>query len=414
MGYDSDAAAMCLMDAEQRRGLAYAPKIPAALSIIASLWVIWTITYTREKRQRLYQRLMLSLSVTCLISSLAYFFGTWAMPTDTECVETAYGNHQTCVAQGLLIHASVNASSVYYASLSLYSFVAILNDFKEARILWIEKWIHFTAIAVSPLITVFFLVKKLYNPTQFLCSVGLSKTQVQDINFSESTFNYLDLTFNCAPCALMLILSTIMTVALWFTEKQKKKLNHELCGKKKILEDARRMKSKAVAMRTLLYLIIFYASSICEFVSRHYRNGRRINYFAAIALLLLVPLQGFFIAVVYFLIQKRCKQNRSSSDTSYHQRCSIISQRRILADTGALLLDKSSCSNSPNPPSAPLDGQIVIFDGSNPSSKWAKFILDDEIEENSIAYDENKCVDLASIEHSLEGDCRLSISSSNA
>lgn len=414
MEHDPDVAPMCFMDSEQRKALAYAPKIPAALSTIASLLIIWTIIWTREKRQRLYQRLMLALSVTCLISSVAYFFGTWAMPTETECVETAYGNHQTCVTQGLLIHVSVNASSVYYASLSLYSFIAVRNDFKEARIQWIEKWIHFTAIAASPIISVVFLVKKMYNPIQFLCSVGLSKAQVQDINFSDSTFNHLDMTFNHAPHAFMLILSTMMMVALCFIEKQKIKSNDGLCGKKKILEDARRLKSKAVAMQTLLYLIIFYASSICEFVSRHYRKGR-INYSADIALLLLVPLQGFFIAVVYFLIQKLFQQNRrlSSANSSYHHRCSITSQRRVLADTG-LPSEKSICSEFSNHPPTLLDGQLVIFDGSNPSSKWAKFILDDENEEDSMAYDDNNSVDLESLEQSLDGDRRLSISSSNA
>lgn len=60
--------------------LAIAPKAPALLSLGGSIYIIWSVLSSREKRSNIYHRLMLGLSCSDILASHIYFLGTWLVP----------------------------------------------------------------------------------------------------------------------------------------------------------------------------------------------------------------------------------------------------------------------------------------------------------------------------------------------
>ena len=63
----------------QLKAIAIAPKLPALLSILGSLFIVMHVIYGRQVRNT-HHRLLMGMSVSDLIVSMAVFLGTWPMP----------------------------------------------------------------------------------------------------------------------------------------------------------------------------------------------------------------------------------------------------------------------------------------------------------------------------------------------
>ena len=108
--------------------LALVPKVSGFLSICGSSWIVIEVVTTETKRCRVFHRIMCCMSIVDLLSSVAYFASTWAIPTthrgngtidDDEDDDEYYvddgitwniGNGTTCAIQGFFIQLSLSSS----------------------------------------------------------------------------------------------------------------------------------------------------------------------------------------------------------------------------------------------------------------------------------------------------------------
>jgi hypothetical protein len=97
---NSIAIMVLLFNETKRATLAVVPKISGFLSLCGSSWIIVEVSTDRGKRQTVYNRLLLCLSVMDAAVSITYIASTWPIPRFSPTVVGASGTVQTCTAQG--------------------------------------------------------------------------------------------------------------------------------------------------------------------------------------------------------------------------------------------------------------------------------------------------------------------------
>ena len=123
------------------------PKVAASLSLPGSCFILveTLLDYQESRRteQRSttpMQRALAGMSLVDILSSLAWFIGTWAAPEDSGALY-ATGNQNTCRAQGFLLQVAIGAP-LYNAALILYYILTIKYNWTSQEIFRIEPWIH--------------------------------------------------------------------------------------------------------------------------------------------------------------------------------------------------------------------------------------------------------------------------------
>jgi hypothetical protein len=87
----------------QRAVLAIMPKISATLSMAGSVWIITEVATHKVKRQQVYHRILLAMSIYDILESMWNFASTWPIPEGTENIHNPLGNTATCTAQGFFL-----------------------------------------------------------------------------------------------------------------------------------------------------------------------------------------------------------------------------------------------------------------------------------------------------------------------
>merc|ERR1719237_1638411 len=91
-----------------------------------------------QRRQSIYNRLLLGLSVYDLMMSSGVLVGTWAIPKGTQDVYMASGTQGTCFAQGFFINLGWNDSRMRKVEVWLHAMpnvIAVLTAIAGATIL---------------------------------------------------------------------------------------------------------------------------------------------------------------------------------------------------------------------------------------------------------------------------------------
>lgn len=96
-----------MLDLEAERFLSFLPMFTGFLSVLGSGWLIIEIVTTRSKLHTVYNRLLLSMSIVDVFVSIAYMFSTIPSPKSSYEVIWAFGNIQTCTAQGFFIQLGI-------------------------------------------------------------------------------------------------------------------------------------------------------------------------------------------------------------------------------------------------------------------------------------------------------------------
>jgi hypothetical protein len=137
----------------QQKMLAIVPKVASMLSLLSSLYIIWdTISLPRNTR-KMYHRILLGMSISNLVSSLAWFFTTWPIPPEVLPVWGASGTQATCSAQGFF--AQFSLSTVFYnGGLALYYYLVIRRGWTERALekSRVEWFMHGVSLSI-PLAT---------------------------------------------------------------------------------------------------------------------------------------------------------------------------------------------------------------------------------------------------------------------
>jgi hypothetical protein len=130
-------------------------------------------------RNSAYYRLMLAMSISDFIVSIAWFCTTWPIPSDANSPanssDKVYGNSgtmQTCTAQAFFIQLGI-ITPFYNALLACYYYLTICREWKEEEFKRkVEYAGHFVSIAFGLGTSIAALVMKLYNNSTVWCWIA--------------------------------------------------------------------------------------------------------------------------------------------------------------------------------------------------------------------------------------------------
>ena len=150
----------------------------SVLSIGGSSYIVYSLLGPRresELKTKLFNRLLLGLSVSDVLSSLLLFLGAWPMPADSlhsASLHANLGNQATCDAQGMGLQVFYFSSIYYTACLSLHFLLYVKYQWTEQQLTRrAEPYMH-VACWFLPLMTALICFAfDMYNPTAFFCYV---------------------------------------------------------------------------------------------------------------------------------------------------------------------------------------------------------------------------------------------------
>jgi len=147
-------------------------KVVAFLSTFGSAYIIGSLV-TRHKLHRIFDRLLLALSISDLVSSISFFLASWSIPAspptgfDDDIWLTmfpqAVGNTRTCSAQGLFLYIGITAGYLFTGCIALSFLFQVRFGFSNKK-LKIAEYLFFGVSVGFPLVTsVFVLVDQGFN-----------------------------------------------------------------------------------------------------------------------------------------------------------------------------------------------------------------------------------------------------------
>lgn len=372
----------------QQWAMAYAIKPTALLSLFSSFYVIYFLLIAHpDKLKRMYHRLVLAMNINVVPMTIKFLWGTWAIPKGTPYTIGAIGTRQTCTTQGFLGIFSIFTVSYYYASLSVFAFLAVKHSFKEAEFQWVEKWIHIGAYVLPLTVAVVLVTKEQFNPYAEGCfatgyPVGCEydphvpcergDDDSEPFIFTLGVGQFLTY-FVIPPVAMLSIRSRISAV--------REDVDRSL-GFKRIMESARQRALKDVAAQTTLYLFSFWSTYIIGLIATMcFVLTGKVFYNLVIIGSILLSSQGTVIAYVYFRLNNIGKPNVMvvPNSSTYHP-----SHKTSQASSNAnqTVADIRTSAASPDRSRRGADS-ILSSLSTLPSERFAFHIFDGTPDENS-------------------------------
>ncbi len=369
----------------EQKFLALAPKLPTVISAIMSSSVICSFCRNARKRKRLYHRLAFVMSCYGILFSLGLCMGTSLFPSDTSDTYGALGNKTTCTFQGILAQLTL-AVPLYYASLAVYCYVAINANFKDEHIVWIEPWIHGTIHVFTVLSSIFIAVTDNINPSGTVCWIATAPhmcgpdTDIPCKRGDPKKVRLYSLLMSVIPVYGMIIVSGIMMVKVYISQKNMDIKNYR--GKQEILHEAKKKKTKIIALQGSLYFAAFVVSYGVPLIHRSMiLFTAKSNYIIFTVGVVLVALQNTFFTLVYFGLQNKPTSSQPvGEEMSY---CANLTKRLSGLGIKPELENGHSEETVEDGDGPKRRSSFSIFDGSSISdSPWGQFLIDDILEED--------------------------------
>jgi hypothetical protein len=158
------SASMHVFTESQKSLFTCVPKGAALLSLVSASYAGVKILRSQRRLRRMYHRIFLGLTASCMVSNITFIVGTWAMPAEAQGLFVMnIGNEWTCAAQAFFSELGVAGSYSYLSALSISSCLAIRHDFQEIRYRKYEKYIHFTCILLPLILSILLLASGNYG-----------------------------------------------------------------------------------------------------------------------------------------------------------------------------------------------------------------------------------------------------------
>eukprot|EP00977_Amphora_coffeiformis_P005417 scaffold1150_cov152-Amphora_coffeaeformis.AAC.7 len=157
-------------NATQRDALGLVTLVSAALSTVGSLWVCGRILGDPKRLMAdVYQRLVLGMSLTTILWSMALMTSPWMVPaTERDYnVSFAKGTVASCQASGFFLTYWFG-TMIYMAMLCLYYACASSVSFSRRKGHSVEPWAHGLALGYPTLLGIHAVHAQLYNPLPIL------------------------------------------------------------------------------------------------------------------------------------------------------------------------------------------------------------------------------------------------------
>lgn len=276
----------------------------------------------------------------------------------------------------------VQTVPLYYASLGLQSYMNIRSNFNEEQYVWIEKWIHLTAIFVPCGVATIVAATQNFNPNGSGCWISKAplgcKADPSIPCERGSDITLLLYIFGMGQFLLYFVFPPTASLAIFIWIKKVQKRTTNCSGMHLIREEARKEMNYKLAVQVTVYLLSFWFTSILNIINGAY-NMMTGNMLYNLLILgnTVFASQGFVLAVVYFILEKLSTQK---TELSVSQRITFNTMRSTMRsdaeltvhDIRQLAAAKSEGNCSPRHKRV----SFHIFDGTqhDPTSPWAEFI----------------------------------------
>lgn len=357
----------------------------------------------------MYHRLVLSAAFCLNILSFCLFWGTWAIPVGTSWAVGASGNNNTCTAQGLLYDWTYVAFPFYYASFSVLALVSVKHNFKEEKYAWIEKWIHLGAYIPPSIFVIYAAVADWIKPGVAICSfryyyiteddevVPRKLWHVSPIAINSSFFtlssilnslvsHVLDQSIIVGIQFVELLAATITICYLWFNFTKIQSSIDAAIGMTRIREEARKQRTRDVAIQSGIYLSSFWFMYIANIVAMMmYYLTDRMPYNAQIVANVITGTQGIVLLVVYYGVVKQSdsvklptrvhpRDDRNETVSKIRANAANQSERPRLSLTPISFRIFDGIPAEDSPWAAFLEDDIESFDGDEISSRSSETV----------------------------------------
>jgi hypothetical protein len=345
--------------------------------------MIFTILNNPVCRRRMHHRLMVGTSINVMGLCIPQLWGSAAVPEDNLYMSEARGNATTCSAIGFLFQFFGFSVPSYYAALSILAFVGVTNDYHLEKYAHVEKWIHI-GVHVFPLGSAIYLLQaEAFNYSGHSCwieSEPLGCGDGSDVVCTRGPQNIglYQWVFAGLPVMLLLLVPTILMFTLYLDVRRRQK---EI-----------RIEAKVVALQSAWYLLALYWTYSFSFVNGALLVAAGQHVFSMTLVAASVEsLLGFWILLAY--LRFREPPTRPSEDEGEARR-----KIKPPVATEQVAMSATTCSHSVSSffstvPRLDADDESTrqalrvnrseevfsIFDGTNGSSKWSKFVFDGDI-----------------------------------
>ena len=309
---------------------AIAPRISGGLSFVSSCIVIYLIARSQDKLHKIYHRIMFGMCIADMIGSFVVSLTTLPMPRDLSLVNsdvaayidewkgTRLGNWATCTAQGFFSEFGLTAMYAYNGALCIYYACVIFFKMKEKTIVKYEPLIHLVPFSLALAAAIIPLSYNSYSATGY---------ESWCTSFSPYLLGSLVLLewLLCAICFLLIISKVIIT---------DRRLNNVMISRQndndeleagdsrnesnQSLEKAKKANSnsKVVIVQALGYFLSFILT-LSALVIKSFLD-HDTPYWVERLGVFLVPLQGFFNAII-FICHKVYNYRRIHPDVSRYE-----------------------------------------------------------------------------------------------
>jgi hypothetical protein len=273
------------------------------------------------------------MSIHLLIQGGFRIYGTAAIPSSSSSSSSrsgatsngeAYdggslssgGNIITCTIQGFFLHTCMTTYVLYYCSLSVYSYVNVLNNFDKTKYIWIEKYIHII-VHIYPFCTALYIVSVngFNNKGYGFCGIASAPLGCEEFestvpcergpktNDSLRTLQWIGIV----PDIFVIIFPTIVMTMLYYKVKQQQ-------SRISIL-------AKAIAYQSCIYLAVIYVADIPFLIGEVIElrsDGGKLAYQFNMFAVFIFSLFGFFtlLVYIYFTLPRKEKEKENSNSNS--------------------------------------------------------------------------------------------------
>lgn len=392
MADDDDCYYDCYELSRRDVASAIVPKIAAALSILGSSCIIAEVLVDHgQKKGRAVPRLLLSMSISDLFFSFAWFLTTWPSPVGTNYVWGAKGTTATCTAQGFFIQLGWIATPLFNISLSLFYLLMIRYNWSERKLNRLEPWVHGTIWALALGTAIMGIPLTLYNNSWEICWIDSYPQECRD-SFRHGTTDctrgdnawIYGLAFTIFPVWMCIILSIVFMALIFMSVRKTEKRSMQYSSRPPSNSRRRR-----VACQALWYIGVFLVTFVPDTVSAllYFINDYWFFWLDIFAYFFL-PLQGFLNFIVFLRPRKdmhtrlgkalRCLLCFCEGSTNGPLCCIFRSSNRSDNETALGSATENSKQSGNRIDSIDLPSGANRLDDQSPRSYFVHFSFKDE------------------------------------
>ena len=347
----------------QRITLATVPRIAACISLVSSGYM--AVAAFRQRRSRIYHRLMFGLTIHMIQYSVWNIYGPAAVPVGTPNVWGAAGNTKTCTAQGFFLQIASQAGYFYYVLLAAYSFQAVRNNFNEEKYIWMEKWIH-VAVHVWPIGTAFYLLSieafnSLGHYSCWISSIPFGCGNDTGIVCERGPQNLVTVSiiFAAVPYTFILVFPTIVMIALYFEVRKR--------------QSSIQLKASMVAMQAGVYLLALYWAFVFAFINNILQKARGAHVFVTSLLSVVnMNLNGFWMLLIYLYFRVSPASSSEKKSTATSAGGSSVQSLFTPGELTSIEEEDNAIKEEPHRNNLAFN----IFDGTSAGGAFAQFVFD--------------------------------------